>query len=155
MGADKLEIDIDEESANDLLSITVSNNVNWRLAYNPSRKPTNTVPMLHQVCDLCEGRLNIKHSEEGSKLTACMQYRNADRPAMGSAPALIQELIMLKPDIDLTYVHRIDGREYRLSSPEIKSMLDGVPLDAPSASQWLKEKIGEGLIGILRERDSP
>ena len=153
MSAEKLDIEIDEESSNDLLTIIIASNINWQLTYTSSRKPTNTIPMLRQVCDRCGGRLNVNHAELGSKLTACMQYHNADRPAMGSTPALIQELIMRKPDMDITYIHRIDGREYRLSTPEIKSMLDGVPLDTPTAAQWLKEKIGEGLMRILLEKD--
>jgi len=153
MGADKLDIDIDEEPSNDLLIIAVSTDVDWRLAYNPSRRLSNAVPLMHQVCGLCGGRLLIKHLEPGSGLTARMQYHNADRPPLGSMPGLIEKLISSNQGIYISYTHRYDGREYRISTPDIVSMLGGVPMDTPSASQWMKEKIGEGLALILQEQN--
>jgi len=152
--ADQFSIEIDEEPANDLLTILISTNINWQLFHSPSYKPSNVIPLLRQACDLCGGRFIVKHSESGSKLTASMQYHHADRPPMGSLPGLIQELIMLEPDTDISYTHRYDGREYRLSTSAIHSMLEGVPLDTPSVAQWIKERIGEGLVQIMREMAS-
>ena len=150
LSASELDIEIHEEPTNDLLTIVISNNVNWQSTYNPSHKPSIGIPLLRQVCDICGGRLATSHSEAGSKLTAIMQYKHMDRPPMGSVPCLIQELIFSNPSIDISYTHRYDGREYQLSTSKIKSMFDGVPLETPSVMQWVKEDIGEGLTGILQ-----
>ena len=150
LSAAELAIEIDEEPANDLLTIVISNNINWQTTYNPSHKPPVGIPLLRHVCDLCGGRLTAVHSETGSKLTAIMQYSHADRPPMGGVPCLIQELIMSNPGIDISYTHRYNGRNYRLSTSNIKSMLEGVPFDTPSVAQWLKENIGEGLTQIIQ-----
>ena len=150
--ADKLDIEMDEEPSNDLLTIIISNNVDWQLINSSAYKPSAAIPLLRQVCDLCGGRLIVKHMESGAILKASMQYYNADRPPMGSMPGFIQELIMSNPDMAISYTHRYDGREYRISTQAIKTMLDGVPLDTPSVSHWLKEKIGEGLAQIMQER---
>jgi len=152
LGASRLDIEIDEEPANDLLTVIISNDVNLQTAYKPAHKPSSVIPIFRQVCDLCGGRLTTKYSEAGSRFTASMQYYNADRPPMGSIPGLIQELIMSKPRIDISYTHRYDGNEYRLSTSDINSMLDGVPLDTPSVAHWIKENIGEGLTQIIQKK---
>ena len=154
LNTDKLGIVIDEEPSNDLLTIIISNNVNWQLVSNPAYKPSAIIPLLRQVCDICGGRLIVNRKESDSKLTANMQYFNADRPPMGSVPELIQGLIISKPDIAISYTHRYDGREYRISTPEINALLDGVPLDTPSVAHWLKERIGEGIAQIMRDKIS-
>ena len=152
LGAAVLNIEIDEEPANDLLTIVISNNINWQTAYNPSHKPSAVIPLLRQVCDLCGGRLTVKNLASGSKLTSIMQYNHADKPPMGSVPCLIQDLILSNPNIGISYTHRYDGREYRLSTQQITSMFDGVPLNTPIVASWLKEHIGEGLTQIMQEK---
>ena len=150
-GAEELNIEIDEEPSNDLLTIVISNDINWQTTYS-ARKPSAAIPLLRQACDLCGGRLIIKHSAQGSKLTASMRYFHADRPPMGSLPDLIQEIIMSAPDTRVSYTHRYDGREYQISTSAIKAMLEGVPMDTPPVAQWLREKIGEGLAHIMQEK---
>jgi hypothetical protein len=150
LGSTWLEIEIGEEPANDLLTIIISNDINWQAVYNPQRRPSLGIPLLRQACDLCCGRLTTSHSAAGSKLMAIMQYSHADRPPMGSVPCLILELIMSNPDIDISYTHRYNGREYKLSTAQIKTMLDGVPFDTPSVAAWIQENIGEGLTQIIQ-----
>ena len=146
--ASEIKIEIDEEPANDLLTIIISNNIDRQTNLNPSHKPSIGIPLLRQVCDLCGGRLTARHSESGLKLTAIMQYYHADRPPMGGVPSLIQQLLISKPGIEISYTHRYNGREYGLSTSKIKSILEEVPLDTPSVAQWIKENIGEGLIKL-------
>ena len=155
LGADRLIIEIDEEPFNDLLTVTITNNINRQTAHNSSHKPSSVIPLLRQVCDRCEGRLVIDHTDSGSRLTASMRYSHADRPPMGSMPGLIQEIIMSEPHVDISYTHRYNGREYRISTLIIHSMLDGVPMDTPSVSPWMKEMIGEGLARIMQGKDLP
>ncbi|MDR2650289.1 MAG: hypothetical protein LBB94_11305 [Clostridiales bacterium] len=150
LGAARLDIEIDEEPANDLLTVIISNDINRQIAYNPQHKPSHGISLLSQACDLCGGRLTARYSAAGSKLVAIMQYSHADRPPMGGVPCLIRELIMSNPDIDIYYTHRYNGREYKLSTSQIKSMLDGVPFDTPSAAAWIQENIGEGLTHIIQ-----
>ena len=150
LNATELIIKINEEPANDLLTIIISNNINWQSTYNPSHMPSVGIPLLRQVCNLCGGRLTTSHTESGSKLTAIMQYYHTDRPPMGGVPSLIQQLIMLNPGIEVSYTHLYNGREYKLSTSKIKSMFEGVPLDTPSVAQWITENIGEGLTQIIQ-----
>ena len=150
-GPAALTIEIDEEPANDLLTIIILNNINWQVFLHPSHKSSTGIPLLRQVCDICGGRLTVRHSETGSKLTAIMQYSHSDRPPLGSIPSLIQQLISSNPDTEILYTHRYNGREYSIATSKIKGILNDVPMDTPSVAQWIKENIGEGLAEIYQK----
>ncbi|MDR0999333.1 MAG: hypothetical protein LBL96_00780 [Clostridiales bacterium] len=155
-GASLLIIEINEEPANDLLSVVIKDNRPMRkaqlTAIKPvaAKQPSLSVPVFRQVCDECGGYLNVKLDDRGCTICAAMQYSFHGRSPMGEIPTIIQQLMIMSDEIKVYYTHRYNGHTFQLSSPKIRSELDGVSLDAPPVAQWIKENIGNGLADIMR-----
>jgi hypothetical protein len=155
-GANMLVIEINEEPANDLLTVVIKDNRPMTdtqptmMKPAAAKQPSLSVPVFRQVCDVCGGYLRVKTDSSGSTICAAMQYSCPGRSPMGEIPNVIQRLMVMSDEIKVYYTHRYNGRTFQLSSPKIRSVLDGVSLNAPPVAQWIKENIGDGLADIMR-----
>ena len=53
-------------------------------------------------------------------------------------------LIQGNPDLSITFTHRVDGAEKRLSTDEMREMLgEEVPLNDPAVLGWVREYLNE------------
>jgi hypothetical protein len=156
-GATNVSIEINAEPANDLLTIVFECNCNQKqdLAFaRPAKKPVANIPYLEQACSRCGGHLTIQKSEACGlpfeRLAATMQYHHLERPPMGDILSAMQSLFVSNQAVSIKYVHRVNGRQYRVSTSELLAVLDGVPLETPSVSKWIKESMGAGLEAIMQ-----
>ncbi len=88
---------------------------------------------------------------KGTRVKATFQASNIDAKPLGDIPQTLLTLILGHPEIDILYTHRVDGREYVLDTREIKSRLDGIPLNSPEVLRLIKKDIHEGLDQLRRK----
>ena len=114
-----------------------------------ARKVGLGIPLLAQTCHQCGGTLNITTAPgEGTTIEASMQMDSIDRPPLGDIGETIRVMIIMRPEVDFLYTHRVNGAAYTLDTVEIKEALEDVPLSDPAVMQWLKEEIEGGLAEI-------
>jgi hypothetical protein len=151
-------IEINEEPANDLITVTIENNCKCMLAARdapgrPAKKPAVDIPYLEQVCNRGGGHLSIQRIADSAmpfeRLSATMQYTHPDRPPLGDILSAIQTLIVSNPNVSIKYIHRVNGKQYRVSTEDLRAVLDEVPFETPSVLAWIKENMGAGLASIM------
>lgn len=113
------------------------------------RKVGLGIPLLNDTCKLCNGQLNIyTKKDEGTKIIAKMEYNHIDRPPLGDIVSTIVGLITSNDSINFQYSHSYNDNTFKLSTNEIKEVLDGVPLSNIDVIQWIKEFIKENIDAI-------
>lgn len=76
-------------------------------------------------------------------VTAVSGLTHIDRMPMGDICGTIYQLILANRKIDFLYIYERDGREYRLDTRQVKQMLNGIPIDTPRVSEFIKEYLKE------------
>ena len=110
------------------------------------RKVGLGIPLLHQLCEECSGSLQvISEQGKGTTLTAQMMYDHIDRLPLGDVGSSLYSLIMAKPDIRYIYNHSYEQKDFSLDTEEIKTLLEGVPINEPSILIWIKNYISENI----------
>ncbi len=110
------------------------------------------LPLFKAAAERCDGEL-LLHSEEGKGTTVSISFgfRHIDRAPLGDIVATLITLIQGNPDIDFLYRHCYDEKVYELSTKEMRSELEGVPLNHPLVLDFIKKDIQEGLEGLLED----
>lgn len=80
----------------------------------------------------------------GTELTATYVLSNIDRPPIGDFAGTMQTLIVGNPKIDFVVTVVLDEGQESLDTREVKQVLgEGIPLDLPEISTWLRENLDE------------
>lgn len=152
-GAKRVSIRVDESPEDDLFSLTVSDDgcgmtaevlARVRDPFFTTRKERSVglgIPLLAAKCEACGGSLSIESQPgRGTVVTARMQFSHIDRPPLGDIIDTVLTLIALNPGLALEFEHRVDGREYGISTEDIRRILGGdVPLGNPAVIGFLRE----------------
>ncbi|MGI6152829.1 MAG: ATP-binding protein [Christensenellaceae bacterium] len=81
---------------------------------------------------------------EGTRIVARYVLDNIDRMPIGDFAGTAHTLIVCNPDLDFVITVEIDGKRETLDTREVRGVLgEGVPLDLPDVSSWLKENLAE------------
>ena len=156
--ATAVEIQIQEELGEDLLTIVVSDNgqgmspENVKRVIDPfyttrtTREAGLGVPLLKEAAERCGGHLEV-HSErgKGTQIRASFQLGHLDRAPLGDMGETLAILITGNPQVDFLYDHRVDGQAYRLDTREMREILGTVGLEDPSIFAFIREDIRQGL----------
>ena len=153
-----IEITLIEDLAEDILSLEIKDNGKGmdedaiQKAMDPFyttkkvRRVGLGLPMLEQASITAGGRFSIESQVgKGTRILAQFKHSHIDRQPIGDIPGSIVALIVGNPDIDILYNHIRNGRTYTLDTSEIRSALDGVPLNHMEVLNVIKENIVEGL----------
>ena len=159
-GATLTEIIIDEDDTT--LSITVKddgcgmNEEVVRSVTNPFYTTRTTrsvglgIPLLKLAAEQTGGGIEIKSTPDdksggyhGTTLKANFFKNHIDFTPLGDVIATVTTLIQGHPDSDFLFLHRKDGREVRLYTPELKEALDGVSLAEYEVIKWISEYLKE------------
>lgn len=105
------------------------------------------LPFLKQSTELCGGRFVIKSEVGvGTRTEAYFQYDCIDRPPIGNMPETVMSVFMGHPEIDWTYKHTINGREFCITTMEIIEVLeDRELLRTTEVGLWLRDQVAEAL----------
>ncbi len=112
-----------------------------------TRKVGLGIPMIRQLCEMCEGSFDIKSAPgKGTVLTLGFQASHVDLPPMGNLPETMLTLVNGTPEgIEFTLEYSVDGRGFDFSTEEVRQMLGGVPLNTPEVLAWIRDYISENI----------
>lgn len=160
-GAKNIDILIDENSAENLLTIAVNDNgcgmskeflAKVRdpfVTTRTTRKMGMGISLFEAAAVQCGGRLDIESEPGvGTKLKATFELNSIDRAPIGDMAETMMTIISGAPLIEYLYRHEKDGRVFELDTVKLKEILGGVPLDVPEVLSWITGYISEGLADI-------
>ena len=156
-GATLVKIDIYENTLENLLSITISDNgcgmdeeflndvVNPFRTTRTTRRVGLGLSLLKSACELTGGRLEISSKVgEGTTVKAIFVHDSIDRQPIGDMAFTMSNIIGGNDKIDYIYSHVFNENEFTLSTAEMRQMLGAeVPLSSMDVLSWIEEYIAE------------
>lgn len=152
--ADRIEIQIVEDTDRDLLSIEVIDNGRGMDKETADRVldpfyTTKTVrsvglglSLLSEAATAANGRLTIDSKEgKGTRIKAVFQHSHIDRQPLGDISQTIITLVVGNPEIGLAFTHRKNDRGYDLDTEKIKAQLGQTPIESLAGIRVLKEHL--------------
>lgn len=161
-GATLIEITVKESSGKDLLSVTVSDNgcgmapeqlknvTDPFFTTRTTRKVGLGVPFFKMAAELTGGKLEIQSTVgQGTVLKADFVRSSIDLMPLGDINETISTLIHCNPQIDFLYTRRYEGAEMTLDTREFRRILEGVDLNTPEVSRFIREFLAENTSDLL------
>lgn len=149
--ATKILLEIIEDRKADWLTLRVSDNgrgmtpIECQRALDPfvtSRGTRNIglgLPLIQMSSQRCGGRLTINSTPgEGTIVEAVYRYSHLDRPPMGNMVGTLRVILIGNPLLHFHYIHKVDNKQFSLSTLEIVNILGEIPLTSPEVLEWLE-----------------
>lgn len=115
--------------------------------YFTSRKNRDVglgIPMLLELCDMCDGSLEITSEiNKGTKIEIQLKLDNYDLPELGNLEESIISIILNDREVDLIFEYIKGEKIFYISTIEIKKILGEISIIQPDVIIWLKEYIKE------------
>jgi hypothetical protein len=157
-GADCIQILVNENRRDDLLTIAVSDNGRG-MPVDKLKNPTDPfittrttrrvgmgLSLLAAAAERCDGKLEIEaEAGRGTRVAATFRYSHIDRAPVGDMAATITTLIMGNPKIDFVYRHIIDGEEFTLDTRDLREGPEDNSLADPVLLHHLAKSIRDSL----------
>lgn len=163
-GAALVQITVDEQPAEDLLTITIEDNgcgmTEEQIAKvsdpfyttRTTRKVGLGIPFFRMAAEITGGNLTISSKPGfGTVVTAKFVASSVDRMPLGNINETIFTLIHCNPDMDLIYTRRIGQCEMQLDTRSFRRILEGIPLNDPRVSQFIREYLEENTEELLKK----
>lgn len=160
-GATHIDIKVRESVVHDVVSIEVSDNgcgmsdellesvIDPFVTTRTTRKVGLGIPLVRQLTLDTDGRFDLRSKVgEGTVLFAEFRLSHLDRPPIGDISSTLVTLISSAPNIRYVYTHVTDTGDFVFDTDEVKTMLDGVPIESPEILVWLGEYLLENLNSI-------
>ena len=161
-GASSVLIEIAEDVPGNILSMTVEDDGKGMsldflekvadpfTTTRTTRSVGMGIPFLKQSAELCGGKFVISSAPgAGTRLEALFKYDCIDRPPLGDMPATVMTIFMGHPDINWTYRHIYDGREFSMTTEELAEVLeDRELLRTAEVGLWIRGQIAEALLEL-------
>lgn len=115
------------------------------------------IPLFKQNAELCDGSFHIVSKPGiGTSIRAIFKLDHIDRMPLGSVADTVLTTIIGHTESDLVFTFRLvsnDGttEEFQFDTREIKTELDGVPLNHPDVISFLQNFLTEGMTALYRE----
>ena len=163
-GAKLIEISVDEDSENNLLTIEIKDDGHG-MDQNTVQKvldpfyTTKTVrriglglPLLKDAAGRSGGTFQINSQEkQGTTVKATFGLRHLDRQPLGAIINIMVILIISNSDIDFFYKHRHNDRRFEMDTREIRKEIEDVPINHPQIIKYIRGTMEEGLSEIEPE----
>ena len=158
--ATEIEISIEESSQMDLYTVTIIDNgdgmscetINRVLDpfFTTKNKKTGLgIPLLKQHAELTGGKLEIESTlNVGTTVRTNFIRSNIDRQPLGEIESTLSGIFRSFPNADFSYTHKVDNKEFFISTKEIKNELDGVSITSHEVISFIKELILENITEI-------
>lgn len=109
-----------------------------------TRKVGLGVPFFKMSAEMTAGSFNIKSKVgEGTKISAFYHTDHIDMVPLGDMAATMLSLVSVNPDIDFTYIYGVDGERFTMDTSEVKTILEGLPVNSPQVLSFIKDFITE------------
>ncbi len=114
-----------------------------------TRKVGMGLPLFKEAAESSGGSLSISSElGVGTVVEASFGINHIDRMPLGDLAGTMTILIMAKPEIDFVLEYAVEDRSYIFDTKEIKSILDGVPIESPEIISYLEGLINENIIQV-------
>jgi len=109
------------------------------------------LPLLVQAAKAAGGTFSLS-SRPGrkTKVRATFHLSHIDRQPLGDTAQSVTVLIAAHPDIDIRYVHKVDGWSYVFDTRDLRAQLGAASLATPHATTLITKDIHDGLTRIRR-----
>lgn len=112
-----------------------------------TRKVGLGIPLLKMAAEQTGGNVKIVSSTDkdshGTCITALFYKNHLDFTPLGDVKETVLTLIQGHPDTDFLFTHQKEENEARLDTRELRSVLEGVPLNTYEVLQWIREYLNE------------
>jgi anti-sigma regulatory factor (Ser/Thr protein kinase) len=160
-GARLIEIDIDEDTAKDFLSIEIIDD-GQGMKQEEIKKvldpfyTTKTVrrfglglPLFADAAQRAGGSFQINSEEgKGTTVKATFGLSHVDRQPMGDITGTLIILIAGNSDIDFFYRHRHNDRQFEMDTRVIRQEIDDIPINHPDILKYIRGILEEGFSEI-------
>ncbi|MDD4170458.1 MAG: ATP-binding protein [Desulfotomaculaceae bacterium] len=157
-GASAIKLTVIEDTVSDILSLEVIDD-GWGISeeiikqlcdpFMTSRRLRKVglgIPLLQQAAQSCAGDLEIESEiGVGTKVKATFQHSHIDRMPLGDITATIMAVIAAKPDLNLFYMHMVDGREFTFDTSVLINKFKDTPFNDVRVLIWIKTCCREGV----------
>ena len=112
-----------------------------------TRKVGLGIPLLKMAAEMTGGSVKIVSSTDsinhGTTVTSVFYKNHLDFTPLGDIKETIVTLIQGHPDTDFLFVHQTNNGEVKLDTRELRTVLEGVPLDTYDVIVWTREYLNE------------
>lgn len=109
-----------------------------------TRKVGMGIPLFKMAAEQTGGSFSIKSQPGvGTRVEARFKTDSIDFTPLGDMSSTIATIVCMNEDKDFIYTRVVDDAEFKFSSADIKTVLDGVPLSEPSVMSWVEGYISE------------
>ena len=117
-----------------------------------TRKMGLGLPLLRMAAEQTGGTLSIQSKQGiGTTVEAVFQAAHIDCPPVGDMAGSITLLLQGAPELELTYIHRVDAKQIGLDTRQLREELgDGISLAEPEVILWVRDYLQEQE-ALLRE----
>jgi hypothetical protein len=159
-----IEIAINEDTANDFLSIEIiddgrgMNQNEIKKVLDPFyttktvRRVGLGIPLLADAAQRSGGNLQLESQQgKGTTVKSTFCLSNVDRQPMGNIISTIIILIAGNSDVDFFYKHRHNDRRFELDTRVIRKEIEDVPINHPEILKYIRGVLEEGFSEIKPE----
>jgi hypothetical protein len=156
-GARLIEINIDEDTAKDSLSIEIIDDGHGmkeeeiKKALDPFYT-TKTVrriglglPLLADAAQRSGGHFNLESQEgQGTTVNATFGLSHVDRQPLGDITGTLTVLIAGNSNVDFLYKHKRNHRQFELDTRQIRKETGDIPINHPEILKYIRGVLEEG-----------
>lgn len=160
-GATRVELVVDENVEQDVLTISVTDNGKGMTAgqvarledpfftSRTTRKVGMGIPLLAQSARQSGGDVHIvSEPGKGTSVTASFGYSNIDRPPLGDFVNAFMLTVSSNPDMDFVLTYRYCGAEYRFGTADVREVFGDSALGDLTIVRNLEEMVKDNVAGI-------
>lgn len=156
-GADHIAIEVIEDREQNRLTLHIADNgrgiprdqidraIDPFYTSRTTRRVGMGLSLLNAAARQCGGHMWIdSETGKGTRIKAEFVHDHIDRAPLGDMAATMISLIMGSPGVDFEYRHESDGREFVLSTREVRAALGGRPITDPEVFQYIMTTLRTG-----------
>ena len=120
-----------------------------------TRKVGLGVPFFKMAAEMAEGEFSIRSKlGEGTTTTATFRLSHIDRMPLGDIASTMQMLICSHEDVNVEYTQTVDGREFSVSTNQLKEVLEGVSLETPEIRMFIGDYLKENIEALYNTEEN-
>lgn len=157
-GATLIKINIDASTADDRLTISISDNgcgmteeqvqnvTDPFFTSRTTRKVGLGIPFFKMAAELTGGSFRIESKVgEGTTTTAIFGLSSIDRMPLGDLPGTMTALIGPSPEIDFVLTMDFDEKGFVMDTRQFREILGGISLSEPEVLTYIRDYVKENM----------
>jgi hypothetical protein len=156
-GGTCVSLEISEDTAADLLTITIADNgrgmdaaararaVDPFFTSRTTRHVGLGLPLWSAAAERAGGRMTIASQPGlGATVSASFRLSHPDRQPLGDITGTLLAFLLAERPVDLQYCRQSGRGQFAFDTSEIRAALEDMPMSHPTVRRWLAEYLAEG-----------